>query len=79
MPRTDWLTVGSVLHPPVPVQIIDYNYGPLLSDPDPEDGATYPVDRVLTSVVAVACLRAQQGGTLLLSFASFQKHNTSPY
>lgn len=35
------------------------NYGALLSDPERETGAS--AGRVLTSVVAVACLRAQTG------------------
>ncbi|GAA5823210.1 hypothetical protein JCM11251_007525 [Rhodosporidiobolus azoricus] len=52
-------------HPDLPVHILNSHYGPLLADPPastpfpPEGGAK--VGRVLTSVVAVACLRAQGG------------------
>lgn len=47
-------------HPDLPVFIIEHEYGPLLTEPP---GATrpVPVGRVLTSVVAVSCLRAQTG------------------
>ncbi|KAH6847415.1 hypothetical protein B0I37DRAFT_430947 [Chaetomium sp. MPI-CAGE-AT-0009] len=45
-------------HPDLPVHILGSHYGPLLADPDPEGGL---VGRCLTSVVAVACLRAQTG------------------
>lgn len=45
-------------HPDLPVHILSSHYGALLADP-PAVGA--PVGRVLTSVVAVACLRAQSG------------------
>ncbi|KAH6623469.1 hypothetical protein F5144DRAFT_658216 [Chaetomium tenue] len=44
-------------HPDLPVHILGSHYGPLLADP----GAGGPVGRCLTSVVAVACLRAQTG------------------
>lgn len=46
-------------HPDLPVHILHANYGALLSDPDRATGAS--VGRVLTSIVAVACLRAQTG------------------
>ncbi|KAI9829314.1 MAG: hypothetical protein M1819_006377 [Sarea resinae] len=46
-------------HPDLPIYIISYHYGALLADPD--RGDLPKVDRVLTSVVAVACLRAQTG------------------
>lgn len=47
-------------HPDLPVHILHANYGALLSDPAGRTtGAT--VGRVATSVVAVACLRAQTG------------------
>ncbi|OJK02178.1 hypothetical protein ASPACDRAFT_40997 [Aspergillus aculeatus ATCC 16872] len=44
-------------HPDLPVHILNMNYGALLADP-PGKGR---VGRVLTSLVAVACLRAQTG------------------
>lgn len=49
-------------HPDLPVHILHSHYSHLLSDPL----ATFPeshhkIGRVLTSVVAIACLRAQQG------------------
>ena len=50
-------------HPDLPVFIVNHEYGALFSDPPELDqknnGAK--VGRVLTSVVAVACLRAQTG------------------
>ncbi|KAF7712370.1 Uncharacterized protein PECH_003316 [Penicillium ucsense] len=46
-------------HPDLPVHILHANYGALLSDPERETGAS--AGRVLTSLVAVACLRAQTG------------------
>lgn len=47
-------------HPDLPVQILNSNYGALLADPPGrETGAS--AGRVLTSIVAVACLRAQSG------------------
>lgn len=47
-------------HPDLPVHILNANYGALLSDPEGRmTGAS--VGRVVTSIVAVACLRAQTG------------------
>ncbi|KAJ5108269.1 hypothetical protein N7456_004944 [Penicillium angulare] len=46
-------------HPDLPVHILHSNYGALLSDPARTTGAS--AGRVLTSIVAVACLRAQTG------------------
>lgn len=46
-------------HPDLPVHILNMNYGALLSDPPRSTGAS--AGRVLTSIVAVACLRAQSG------------------
>ncbi|OQE46523.1 hypothetical protein PENCOP_c001G06010 [Penicillium coprophilum] len=46
-------------HPDLPVHILHSNYGALLSDPERTTGAS--AGRVLTSIVAVACLRAQSG------------------
>lgn len=45
-------------HPDLPVYILGSHYGPLLSDPP---GHGVALGRVLTSAVAVACLRAQTG------------------
>lgn len=46
-------------HPDLPVHILSNHYGTLLSD---FPGASNPaVGRVLTSLVAIACLRAQTG------------------
>lgn len=46
-------------HPDLPVHILESHYGALLSNPS--SGPPNPVGRVLTSIVAVACLRAQGG------------------
>lgn len=46
-------------HPDLPVHILTSHYGALLSDPMRATGAS--VGRVLTSIVAVSCLRAQSG------------------
>jgi hypothetical protein len=49
-------------HPDLPVHIIESEYGNLFSDPpSPANGMPATVGRVLTSIVAVACLRAQTG------------------
>lgn len=48
-------------HPDLPVHIVNANYGALLSDPRTLTSAAPSVGRVSTSVVAVACLRAQTG------------------
>ncbi|PYH46417.1 uncharacterized protein BP01DRAFT_355445 [Aspergillus saccharolyticus JOP 1030-1] len=45
-------------HPDLPVHILNMNYGALLADPP---SGQKLVGRVLTSLVAVACLRAQTG------------------
>ena len=47
----------SSYHPDLPVHILESHYSLLLSDPQP----TGPLDRTLTSVVAIACLQAQTG------------------
>lgn len=47
-------------HPDLAVHILNSHYGPLLSDPAPQPGI-YQLGRVLTSVVAIAALRAQTG------------------
>ena len=46
-------------HPDLPVFIISGEYGALFTDPPRETGAN--VGRITTSLVAIACLRAQQG------------------
>ncbi|GAA5959505.1 hypothetical protein JCM3765_002350 [Sporobolomyces pararoseus] len=49
-------------HPDLPVHILSSHYGPLLSDPLLKFPRGHSkLGRVLTSVVAVACLRAQGG------------------
>ncbi|KAI0394159.1 hypothetical protein F5Y17DRAFT_458202 [Xylariaceae sp. FL0594] len=53
-------------HPDLPVHIIDGHYANLLSNPRDADAdrvkrGIEPVGRVLTSLVAIACLRAQTG------------------
>ena len=47
-------------HPDLPVHILNSHYGALLSDPARSAG-TPSAGRVLTSIVAVSCLRAQSG------------------
>lgn len=47
-------------HPDLPVHILNSHYGPLLSDPTERHGLA-KTGRVLTSVIAIACLRAQTG------------------
>ncbi|KAG8407764.1 hypothetical protein J3459_018359 [Metarhizium acridum] len=47
-------------HPDLPVHILNSHYGPLLSDPVERNGLA-STGRVLTSMVAIACLRAQTG------------------
>jgi hypothetical protein len=48
-------------HPDLPVHIINSEYGLLFSDPPRHGPSGQRVGRVATSVVAVACLRAQTG------------------
>ncbi|OAA55458.1 hypothetical protein ISF_07969 [Cordyceps fumosorosea ARSEF 2679] len=48
----------ALAHPDLPVHILHSHYAALLSDPPSHPGG---LGRVLTSVVAVACLRAQTG------------------
>lgn len=47
-------------HPDLPVHILGSHYAPLLSDPAARGGLA-GTGRVLTSLVAIACLRAQTG------------------
>ncbi|XP_014557237.1 hypothetical protein COCVIDRAFT_15434 [Bipolaris victoriae FI3] len=46
-------------HPDLPVFIINSEYGGLFTDPPRNQGAT--VGRITTSLIAITCLRAQQG------------------
>ncbi|KAF2845499.1 hypothetical protein T440DRAFT_407931 [Plenodomus tracheiphilus IPT5] len=46
-------------HPDLPVFIINNEYGGLFTDPPRKAGAT--VGRITTSLIAITCLRAQQG------------------
>ena len=46
-------------HPDLPVFIINNEYGGLFTDPPRREGAT--VGRITTSLIAITCLRAQQG------------------
>lgn len=48
-------------HPDLPVHIINSEYGLLFADPPRDSVAGQSVGRLVTSVVAVACLRAQTG------------------
>ncbi|KAH8681726.1 hypothetical protein BX600DRAFT_429644 [Xylariales sp. PMI_506] len=49
-------------HPDLPVHILNGHYSNLLSNPrDRPDTGAPPVGRVLTSLVAIACLRTQTG------------------
>lgn len=54
------LTKLGTSHPDLPVHILNSHYAPLLSDPS-ERGGLAKTGRVLTSLVALACLRAQTG------------------
>ncbi|KAK4172203.1 hypothetical protein QBC36DRAFT_248044 [Triangularia setosa] len=55
----------ALAHPDLPGYILQGHYSMLLSDPPHSDGGTVPqqarLGRCLTSLVAVACLRAQTG------------------
>ncbi|KAJ5989628.1 mitochondrial protein [Penicillium waksmanii] len=59
----------SKAHPDLPVHIVESEYGNLFSDPPTHPGAMpVTVGRVLTSILGIACLRAQTGvGPQLLS------------
>ena len=48
-------------HPDLPVFIIEGEYGALFSDPPAQGAAPAKVGRVLTSIMAISCLRAQTG------------------
>jgi len=47
-------------HPDLPVHIINSNYAPLFTDPADRPGGVR-AGRILTSLLAIACLRAQTG------------------
>ncbi|KAF2669133.1 hypothetical protein BT63DRAFT_387439 [Microthyrium microscopicum] len=51
----------AMYHPDLPVWIVDSAYGMLFADPDRQPVKGQQVGRVLTSIVAIACLRAQTG------------------
>lgn len=52
----------ALAHPDLPVHILNCHYASLLSDPpSSERGTLGSVGRVLTSMVAISCLRAQTG------------------
>ncbi|KAG5994520.1 hypothetical protein E4U43_003213, partial [Claviceps pusilla] len=59
-----WEKLGRA-HPDLPVHILGCHYGPLLSDPAPAAADRRPslvrAGGVFTSMVAIACLRAQTG------------------
>ena len=49
-------------HPDLPVHILSSHYSHLLSDPfETQPSGGYKIGRVLTSVIAMTCLRAQRG------------------
>ncbi|KAI4835234.1 hypothetical protein E4T44_08710, partial [Aureobasidium sp. EXF-8845] len=48
-------------HPDLPVHILHSEYGALFADPEQRVQQTGNVGRVLTSIVAVSCLRTQTG------------------
>lgn len=47
-------------HPDLPVHILNSHYAPILSDPA-ERGGLAKTGRILTSLIAISCLRAQTG------------------
>ncbi|WWC91428.1 uncharacterized protein L201_006374 [Kwoniella dendrophila CBS 6074] len=55
-------------HPDLPIHILNSHYGPLLSDPPNLEPEEYKIGRVLSSIIAITCLRTQRGvGPQLLS------------
>jgi len=48
-------------HPDLPVHILNSHYGPLFSDPAARVAQPGQVGRILTSILAISCLRAQTG------------------
>lgn len=48
-------------HPDLPVHIVDSEYGSLFADPDRTPAPGQKVGRIATSIMAIACLRAQTG------------------
>ena len=48
-------------HPDLPVHILNSHYGPLFSDPPARAAQPGQVGRILTSILAISCLRAQTG------------------
>lgn len=51
----------AISHPDLPVHIVNSEYGLLFADPQREPASGQKVGRIATSIVAVACLRAQTG------------------
>lgn len=48
-------------HPDLPVHIVDSEYGTLFADPERQAAPGQRVGRIATSIMAIACLRAQTG------------------
>ncbi|PKS06109.1 hypothetical protein jhhlp_007943 [Lomentospora prolificans] len=56
------ITKLATSHPDLPVHILNSHYAPLLSDPEAGSrGGLASTGRVLTSLIAIACLRSQTG------------------
>ncbi|SCV71331.1 BQ2448_2919 [Microbotryum intermedium] len=59
------LSILSASHPDLPVHILNSHYGALLADPPVSSSSvgesTSTVGRILTSLIAISCLRAQGG------------------
>ena len=51
----------ALAHPDLPVHILNSHYAGLLSDPPRPESSLASLGRVMTSVVAITCLRAQTG------------------
>ncbi|SGY91912.1 BQ5605_C038g11705 [Microbotryum silenes-dioicae] len=62
---TKLLSILSASHPDLPVHILNSHYGALLADPPFQSSSpgesTSTVGRILTSLIAISCLRAQGG------------------
>ncbi|SCZ89559.1 BZ3500_MvSof-1268-A1-R1_Chr1-1g01257 [Microbotryum saponariae] len=62
---TKLLSILSASHPDLPVHILNSHYGALLADPPVQSSSpgesTSTVGRILTSLIAISCLRAQGG------------------
>lgn len=51
----------ALAHPDLPIHILNSHYAGLLSDPPRPGSSLASLGRVMTSVVAITCLRAQTG------------------